>query len=132
MRNTELIDFTVKGDQRGSLVAIENFKDIPFEIKRVYYVFGTKLNLKRGKHAHSKLQQVLICVSGTCKIELDDGKEKIITNLNKPSLGLYIGSLIWREIFDFSPECVLLVLASDIYDEDEYIRDYSRFKKLVD
>ena len=124
----EFIDFEIKGDERGSLIAIEEFKNIPFEIKRVYYIFNTKPNVRRGFHAHKNLKQVAICVKGSCKFLLDDGKERIDEIvLNKPNKGLLIEEMIWREMYDFSEDCVLLILASEFYDESDYIRDYEEF-----
>lgn len=127
--NYKIIDFNVKGDERGSLVAIEENKDIPFDIKRIYYIFDTLENVPRGFHAHKKLEQILISVSGSCRIKLDDGTEQKIFNLDKPNKGLYVGKMLWREMFDFSDGCVLLVLASEFYCPNEYIRDYSKFLK---
>lgn len=124
---TKCYTFNVIGDNRGSLIAIEANKDIPFDIKRVYYIFNTQQGVARGKHAHTRLQQVLICTSGNCKILLDDGQSKEVIELNSPAKGLYIGQKIWREMYDFSDDCVLMVLASEHYDEAEYIRDYSEF-----
>jgi len=121
------INFPIKGDSRGSLIALEGNKDIPFEIKRVYYIFDTKKDVIRGHHAHKTLEQVLICVSGSCTIVLDDGKERSEVLLDKPNIGLYVGPNMWREMKDFTPDAVLLVLASDLYDEADYIRDYSEF-----
>lgn len=123
--------FQPHGDSRGQLIALETLKDIPFEIKRVYYIYDTKSNVTRGLHAHKKLQQVLICVSGSCKILLDDGKEKSVVSLNSPTEGLFLSHNIWREMFDFSTDAVLLVLASEHYDESDYIRDYNEFLNYV-
>ena len=114
-------------DDRGQLIAIEEYKDIPFQIRRVYYLFGTAHDTVRGKHAHKKLEQVLICVHGSCRIRLDDGTEHITVLLDNPCEGLHIANNIWREMFDFSPGAVLLVLASEPYDESDYIRDYDDF-----
>ena len=128
----EFIDFEIKGDERGSLIAIEEFKNIPFEIKRVYYIFNTKHNVRRGFHAHKNLKQVAICVKGSCKFLLDNGKERIDEIvLNKPNKGLLIEEMIWREMYDFSEDCVLLILANEYYDESDYIRDYEKFIKIV-
>lgn len=123
--------FQPHGDARGQLVALEEFKDIPFEIKRVYYIYDTLEGVRRGFHAHKNLEQILICIHGTCKIMLDNGKEKKIVPLEKPYEGLYIANDMWREMYDFSPDAVLLVLASEIYDESDYIRDYDEFLKMV-
>ena len=123
--------FQPHGDSRGQLIALEAFRDIPFEIKRVYYIYDTKADVARGFHAHKKLQQVLICVSGSCKIRLDDGKESTVVTLQKPSEGLYLSHNIWREMYDFSAGAVLLVLASEYYDEADYIRNYADFMKMI-
>ena len=123
--------FPPHGDDRGQLVAIEEMKDIPFEVKRVYYIYDTLEGVRRGFHAHQNLEQILVCVHGSCKILLDDGKEKEEVLLDKPYEGLYIANNIWREMFDFSPGAVLLVLASSLYDESDYIRDYEEFLKFV-
>ena len=123
--------FSSHGDDRGQLVALEELKNIPFDIKRVYYIFNTISGVTRGKHAHRKLQQILICVSGSCRIRLDDGFERKEILLDDPTLGLYISSDTWREMYDFSPDAVLLVLASEYYDLDDYIRDYDVFLKTV-
>ncbi|MGI6463822.1 MAG: sugar 3,4-ketoisomerase [Candidatus Scatomorpha sp.] len=123
--------FQRHGDERGQLVALEAFKDIPFEIKRVYYMYDTGLNVRRGFHAHKDLKQILICIHGSCKILLDDGKEKTIVTLDKPYEGLYVSNDMWREMFDFSEDAVLMVLASEYYDESDYIRDYDEFLKYT-
>lgn len=124
--------FQPHGDDRGQLVALEEFKDIPFEIKRVYYVYDTLAGVIRGHHAHKSLQQILICIHGSCKIRLDNGYEKKIIPLEKPYEGLYVSNLMWREMYDFSEDAVLLVLASELYDEADYIRDYDEFLKFVE
>lgn len=123
--------FQPHGDDRGQLVALEEFKDIPFEIKRVYYIYDTLSDVRRGFHAHKNLEQILICIHGSCKILLDNGFEKKIVPLEKPYEGLYVANNVWREMFDFSPDAVLLVLASELYDESDYIRDYEEFIKEV-
>lgn len=125
------ITFDVHGDNRGQLVAINANKDITFDIKRVYYMYDTTKDVIRGKHAHKSLEQILICTSGSCKIMLDDGKEKKTVLLNNPRKGLYIGNAVWREMSDFSNDAVLMVLASNYYDEGDYIRDYNEFLKFV-
>ncbi len=119
--------FQPHGDDRGQLVSLEEKKDIPFEIKRVYYMYDTGSGVTRGKHAHKKLEQVLICIHGSCKVKLDNGTETEIVLLDRPNEGLYISNNMWREMYDFSEDAVLIVLASDIYDETDYIRDYSEF-----
>ncbi len=123
--------FDPHGDDRGQLVAIETGKDIPFSIRRVYYIYDTLTDVRRGFHAHLDLQQILICVHGSCKIHLDNGYETAEVSLDKPYEGLYISNDMWREMYDFSDGAVLLVLASMPYDEADYIRDYDKFIKTV-
>lgn len=117
-------------DDRGSLGVIEG-KKLPFKIKRVYYLYSTAFGERRGLHAHKKLEQILICVSGNCKIKLDNGREYVNILMDKPDIGLYISSAVWREMYDFSDDCVLVVLASEMYDESDYIRNYEVFKEYV-
>jgi len=126
------IDFQTLGDERGSLVALEigQEKAVPFEIQRVYYIYRTASGVSRGFHAHKALKQVAICVAGSCRMVLDDGRTREETWLDCPTRGLLIDSMIWREMHDFSDDCVLLVLASEHYDESDYIRDYDDFKRL--
>jgi len=127
----DLINFHIKGDNRGSLIAIEEGYNAPFEIKRVYYIFDTKEGVSRGYHAHKNLKQIAIAVKGNCTFVLDDGKTKQEINLNSPTKGLLLEGLIWREMKEFSSDCVLVVLASEHYDENDYIRDYNTFLKMV-
>lgn len=127
----KLINFTVRGNYEGNLVPIEGEIDIPFDIKRVYYIWGTLPHFVRGKHAHRHLEQVIICISGCCDFILDDGKTKEDIHLCSGNQGLYIKGNIWREFTNFSPDCVILVLASKHYDEADYIRDYDEFLKEV-
>lgn len=119
--------FPPLGDDRGSLVALEAGINIPFAIKRVYYIFGTQQCVARGFHAHRNLKQVAVCVTGKCRLVLDDGKTREEVWLESPTQGLIIGELVWREMYDFSEDCVLLVLASEHYDERDYMRDYNEF-----
>ena len=125
------INFKPLGDERGSLVALEANEHVPFNIKRVYFIFGTKQGVSRGHHAHRNLKQVAVCVTGACRFVLDDGvhQEEII--LDSPTKGLIIENLIWHEMHDFTPDCVLMVLASEHYDEEDYIRAYHVFVKEV-
>lgn len=131
MSLVKLIDLPLLGDERGSLVAIESLSNVPFEIQRVYYIFGTEKGISRGFHAHKNLQQLAICVAGKCRMLLDDGKTKESVWLTSPNQALIIGENVWREMHDFSDDCVLLVLASQHYDENDYIRDYSEFLRYV-
>ena len=123
--------FQPHGDERGMLIALEELKDIPFRIKRVYYMYNTIEGVVRGQHAHKSLEQILVCIHGSCKIRLDNGYEKKVIPLEKPYEGLYVGNNMWREMFDFSPDAVLMVLASELYNEEDYIRDYDEFLKFV-
>ena len=126
-----LHDLQVKGDARGSLVALEARRDVPFDIARIYYIFGTKPDVSRGFHAHRQLRQCAVCVSGACTIVLDDGRERREIRLDRPTSALEIGPLIWHEMLDFSPGCVLLLVADAAYDEADYIRDYEEFLTSV-
>lgn len=119
------------GDRRGNLVAIESHIDIPFDIKRVYYIYNIPESTPRGFHAHKELHQFLICVSGSCKILMDDGLQKHETILDSGSEGLFMDGMIWHEMHDFTSDCVLLVLCNELYYESDYIRDYNEFLKLT-
>lgn len=123
------VDFQSLGDERGSLVAVEIGMDkaVPFDIRRVYYIYRTAEGVSRGYHAHKKLKQVAICVAGKCRMVLDDGQSREEVWLECPTKGLIIEHMVWREMHDFSPDCVLLVLASEHYDESDYIRGYEDF-----
>lgn len=128
---SELIDIEVIGDARGSLVVIERGATIPFNLKRVYYIFNTKSGVSRGFHAHRRLQQLIVCVAGSCRIDLDDGKSRTQFWLNSPTKGLAVDTMVWREMHDFSADCVLLVFASEEYNELDYIRSYQEFRELT-
>ena len=123
--------FQPHGDERGMLVALEEKTDIPFQIKRVYYMYNTLENVVRGKHAHKKLKQILFCVNGSCKVLLDNGYEKKEVALEKPYEGLFVDANMWREMYDFTPGTVLMVLASELYDESDYIRNYDEFLEYI-
>ena len=123
--------FQQHGDERGQLIALEELKDIPFEIKRVYYMYDTKEDVHRGYHSHRTLEQTLICIHGSCKVLLDNGKEQKVVSLEKPYEGLYVGADIWREMYEFSGDAVLMVLASEYYNESDYIRNYEEFLAVV-
>lgn len=126
-----ILNFKIHGDDQGKLVALEKSEDFPFEIKRVYYIWDTNAHAIRGKHAHRQLEQVIVCLSGSCDFILDDGNKKEIVHLDNPAQGLYIKHNIWREFTNFSPDCVIMVLASQYYDESDYIRNYEDFKREV-
>jgi dTDP-4-dehydrorhamnose 3,5-epimerase-like enzyme len=127
MNSYKLINFKTLGDERGSLIAIEEGYNTPFEIKRVYYIFDTKKGVERGFHAHINLKQICIAVKGSCTFVLDNGKKREEIILDNPNEGLFIEGLIWREMKNFSKDCVLVVIASEHYDEEDYIRDYQKF-----
>lgn len=126
-----MIPFQPHGDERGMLIALEEKKNIPFEVKRVYFMYGTKPEVHRGNHAHKTLRQVLFCPCGARTIQLDDGKEVKKIRLDNPVEGILIESCMWREMYDFTQDAVLMVLASDYYDESDYIRDYDEFLLYV-
>ncbi len=125
-----IIKFNRLGDDQGWLVALEAERNIPFAVRRIYYIYGTEPGVRRGKHAHRKLRQVLVCIAGTCGILLDDGRSREDIRLTSNTEGLVLDPMVWHEMYDFSPGCVLMVLADDWYDEADYIRDYSAFKEL--
>jgi dTDP-4-dehydrorhamnose 3,5-epimerase-like enzyme len=129
--NIELQEFKVLGDHRGQLVALEANKQIPFDIKRVFYIYGTQEEVPRGNHSHYKTKQFLVAVNGSCKVTLDNGKDKETFDLNKPHIGLFQDALIWGCMHDFSSDCVLLVLADTYYDASDYITDYDKFLEVV-
>ena len=124
------IEIERKNDQRGSLIVAESMKNIPFVIQRVYCLTNMS-GETRGLHAHKELLQVMVCLSGTCTVTLDDGIEKQNVKLDDTKNGLLIGKMIWRSMHTFSKNCILMLLASDWYDENDYIRDYTTFKNLV-
>lgn len=126
MSLVKFIDLPDLGDERGGLVAIESNKNIPFEIKRIYYIFATQ-NKPRGFHAHKQLKQIMFCIQGSCQVILDNGYQRENINLDQANKGLIIESMIWHEMHNFSDDCVLLVLANEYYDERDYIRDYEKF-----
>ncbi len=127
----KILEFTEFGDERGSLVVAEGDKDVPFEIKRVFYMYGSDPDIIRGQHANRQSEFVLINVSGSSKVRVDNGFEEKIIELNKPRMGLYLSTMIWKDMYDFSEDSVLLVLASTHYDGQEYIRDYDAFLREV-
>jgi len=114
-------------DKRGSLVSMDNQSGIPFDIKRIYYVFNTKLGTARGFHAHKKLHQVAVCISGSCEMIIDNGLIRESVKMNSSVIGIDLPPMLWHEMHNFSKNCVLLLVASDYYDENDYIRDYKDF-----
>jgi len=154
MGEFKILDLEVHGDQRGSLISIESNKNIPFTLKRIYYLFNTNVSESRGFHAHRNLEQLLICVNGSCEIKVQNNEKtswfKLASpakglyikdlvwremhawfKLASPAKGLYIKDLVWREMHDFSHDCILLVIASHEYDEFDYIRSFNEFKRIM-
>ena len=128
----ELVSLAVRGDNRGSLIALEERSaQVPFDIARAYYIYGTAAGAERGFHAHYALRQLAVAVSGSCMLRLDDGSATRDVHLHRPDQGLIIGPMVWREMRNFSDDCVLLVLADAPYDEADYIRDHAEFTRLV-
>lgn len=126
------IYFPENGDERGRLVVVEGGgATVPFDIKRVFYIYGSDSTVVRGQHANMKTEFVLINVSGTSKVKVKDGNNEKVFELNKPHMGLYIPAMIWKDMYDFSEDSILLVLASEHYDKNEYIRDYQDYYKLI-
>ena len=126
-----VIKFKQKGDDRGHLVIVEGMVDIPFDIKRIFYIYGSEMDVVRGNHANRKSEFVLINVSGQSKVKVDDGFETEIVELNEPHMGIYIPCMVWKEMYDFSKDSVLLVLSNLHYDPEEYIRNYELYLEEV-
>ena len=132
MDKVKMLEFPQRGDERGHLVIVEGGMDIPFEIKRTFYIYGSDADVVRGQHANKVSEFVLINVAGSSKVKVKDGEgNEVIYCLNRPHTGIYLPNMVWKDMYDFSPDSVLLVLASTHYDPDEYIRDYETFVKLV-
>lgn len=128
----KMLEFQQRGDERGHLVVVEGMSDVPFDIKRIFYIYGSDSEVVRGQHANRKTEFVLINVAGTSKVRVDDGKgNEAVFSLNRPHTGVYLPTLIWKDMYDFSEDSVLLCLASEHYDNSEYIRDYDEFVKCV-
>ena len=126
-----LLEWKDLGDERGNLVVVEGNMDIPFEIKRIFYIYGSDDTVVRGQHANRLSEFVMINVSGTSKVKVDNGEESRVIELNRPRMGLYLKNNIWKDMYDFTENSVLLCLASEHYDAEEYIRDYAEFVKMV-
>ena len=131
LRDASHRNLIVRSDERGNLVAIEGGREVPFDIARVYYLYGTAAGVERGFHAHKRLRQMAIAVSGSCTMMLDDGTTRTDVRLDHPAVGVMIEPMVWHEMRDFSDDCVLLVLADAAYDEGDYIREYDQFVAAV-
>lgn len=128
----EMLEFKELGDERGHLVVVEGEKDVPFPIKRIFYIYGSEANVVRGQHANKRSEFVLINVAGTSKVRIDDGKgNEAVFCLNRPHTGIYLPKLVWKDMYDFSEDSVLLCLASEHYDAEEYIRSYEDFVAYI-
>ena len=128
----KMLEFPQNGDERGHLVIVEGEKDIPFAIKRAFYIYGSDRDVVRGQHANRRTEFVLINVAGKSKVKIKDGEgNEIIFCLNRPHTGLYIPTMVWKDMYDFSEDSVLLCLASEHYDPTEYIRDYDEYVKEI-
>ena len=125
----KVLNFADLGDERGKLVVVEGGQHIPFDIKRVFYIYGSDSEVVRGQHANRESEFVLINVGGTSKVRIDNGHTEAVVELNKPMMGLYIPTMVWKDMYDFSEDSILLVLASTHYDGNEYIRNYEEYKK---
>ena len=132
INQVRMLDFPVRGDERGYLVVAEGGTDVPFEVKRLFYIYGSAHDVIRGRHANRDSQFVLINVAGHSKVRVMDGEgNEIIYVLNRPHTGIYLPRMVWKEMYDFSEDSVLLVLASTHYNPEEYIRDYDEFERLI-
>lgn len=131
-KDVRMLEFPQRGDKRGHLVIVEGMQDVPFEIKRIFYIYGSDISVVRGQHANRRTEFVLINVAGQSKVKVLDGKgNEAVFSLNRPHTGIYLPTMVWKDMYDFSPDSVLLVLASEHYDSAEYIRDYELFVKEV-
>ncbi|EAC1339064.1 WxcM-like domain-containing protein [Campylobacter coli] len=130
--NCKLINLKYFDDKNSTLIAIEKQVNCPFEIKRIFYIFDVPKNTIRGEHANLNSEFFFIVLKGECKIKIDNGKEQKKFILNNPKQGLYIDKMLWKQMYDFSKDCILLVLSNTLYDANEYIRDYNEFLKAVD
>lgn len=127
----EVLEFPDLGDERGNLVVVEGGQQIPFDIKRIFYIYGSDDTVVRGQHANLHSEFVLINVAGTSKVKVDDGNETRIIELDHPRMGVYLSKMLWKEMYEFSPDSVLLVLSNEHYDGSEYIRDYDKYLELI-
>ncbi len=131
-REVRMLEFPQKGDERGHLVIVEGMKDVPFDIKRIFYIYGSDKDVVRGQHANLKSQFVLVNVAGKSKVRVKDGLgNEAVFSLNRAHTGIYLPEMVWKDMYDFSEDSVLLVLSSEHYDPEEYIRDYDTFVKML-
>lgn len=131
MKKYKLLNFPQLGDERGHLVVVEGNKDIPFEIKRIFYIYGSDKDVIRGQHANRLSEFVLINISGRCDVFVDNGENQETVILDKPYQGIYLNKMVWKNMLNFSKDAILLVLSNEYYNSEEYIRDYEEFKKII-
>lgn len=131
MQAYKLFDFEIHADDRGNLTSLSNNKEIPFEIKRIYYTWNMPNSAIRGGHAHRELDEVMVCLHGSCDFVLDNSKEKITITLDKPNKGLYVPAHVWRDFRNFSPDCVVILIASDYFHPEDHVKDYTEFLDLI-
>lgn len=123
-----VLNFPQRGDERGWLVAAEGNKDVPFDIKRIFYIYGSEANVVRGQYANRKSEFVLVNIAGSCRVKTRNGMgDDRVFELNRPNMGLYIPRMVWKDMYDFSPDSILLCIASEPYDPNEYVRSYEAF-----
>lgn len=127
-----VLHFAEHGDERGKLVIVEGERDVPFDIQRIFYIYGSDATVVRGQHANRLSEFVLVNVAGKSKVRVTDGKDELVIELNEPRMGVYIPRMIWKDMYDFSSDSVLLVLASTHYDGEEYIRDYDEYLQIIE
>ena len=127
----KILSFPDLGDERGNLVVVEGGIQIPFDIKRIFYIYGSDDTVVRGQHANLRSEFVLINVAGTSKVKVDDGKETRVIELNQPRMGVYLSKMLWKEMYDFSADSVLLVLSNEHYDAGEYVREYDEYLRIL-
>ena len=130
--NYKLIDMKAFGDERGHLISIQKENNCPFDVKRAFYIYDTKPGIARGAHANRNSEFLLIAINGSCKVKIDNGKKQETVSLDSPQKALYLDKMLWKEMYDFSYNAILLVLTNTYYDEKEYIRDYDEFLKEVE
>ncbi len=131
MKKYQLMELKSFGDERGSLISFQKDINVPFDVKRAFYIYDTKCDVARGCHANRNSQFLLVVINGSCRIKIDDGKKQDNILLNKPHQALFLDKMVWKEMYEFSYNAVLLVLSNEYYDESEYIRDYDLYKKEV-
>ena len=128
-----VLNFPQRGDERGWLVVAEGNKDVPFDIKRIFYIYGSEANVVRGQYANRKSEFVLVNIAGSCRVKTRNGMgDDRVFELNRPNMGLYIPRMVWKDMYDFSPDSILLCIASEPYDPNEYVRSYEAFVQEMD